>query len=150
MRRLMALLVAPLASGVVYAVAAGVVAAQHLEAWSTRAFVASALDIAFGSAGAIIAAFAMTLLVGMPLADALDRRGRGRARNIVVLGALLGMLPFVAFDLYVVIAELNRHATLATVASLSKDLPRALALAALGASCGAASAWTYWSIMDRR
>ena len=150
MRRLMALLVAPLASGANYAVVAGVVAARYFERWSTRALLASVLDVAFGVVGAIIAAFAMTLLVGMPLADALDRRGRGRMRNIVVLGALLGSLPFVAFDLYVIIVELNRHATSATAAGLLHDLPRAFALAALGASCGAASAWTYWSIMDRR
>ncbi len=150
MRRLMALLVAPLASGAVYAVVAGVVAAQHLETWSTRVLMAWALDIAVGSGGAIIIAFAMTLLFGMPLADALDRRGRGRMRNIVVLGALLGMLPFAAFDLYVAIAELGRRATLATAANLLHDLPRALVLASLGASCGAASAWTYWSIMEQR
>ena len=150
MRRLIALLIAPLASGAVYAIVAGAMAAQHLETPSTRMLVAWGLDIAFGAGAAIIAAFAMTLLVGMPLADALDRRGRGRMRNIVWLGALLGMLPFVVFDLYVVIAELGRHATAATATSLLQDLPRAFALAALGASCGAASAWTYWSIMERR
>jgi hypothetical protein len=150
MRRLMALLVAPLASGAIYALVAGVVAALHLESWSTRAFIATALDIVVGSGVAIVLAFAMTLLLGMPIANALDRRGRGGFGNIVWLGALLGALPFAVFDLYVIFAEMGRHSLAIASASLFKDLPRALTLAALGASCGAASAWTYWSIVLRR
>ena len=150
MRRLMALLLAPLASGAVYAIAAGAVAALHLERLSTRELIAIAIDIAFGSGIAIVAAFTMTLLVGMPLANALDRRGRGNRGNLVWLGALLGALPFVAFDVYVVVAELSRHPASAAVASLFTGLPRAMTLAALGGACGAASAWVYSSIMEQR
>ena len=150
MRHLIALLVAPLASGAVYALVAGVVAVQHLETGSMRPLIATALNIVFGSGIAVIAAFAMTLLVGMPLANALDRRGRGGVRNIIWVGVLLGMLPFIVFDLYVVVAELSRHETAAAAAGLFKDLPRALAFVALGATCGAASAWTYWSIAQRQ
>jgi hypothetical protein len=150
MRRLMALFVAPLASGGIYALAAGVVAALHLESWSTRALIATALDIVVGSGVAMVVAFAMTLLLGMPIANALDRRGRGGCGNIVWLGALLGALPFAVFDLYVIFAELGRHSLALAAATLFKDLPRALTLAALGATCGATSAWTYWSIVLRR
>jgi hypothetical protein len=150
MRRLMALLVAPLASGAVYALAAGVVAALQLQSSATRALIATALQVMVGSGIAIVVAFAMTLLLGMPIANALDRRGRGGFRNIVWLGALLGALPFAVFDLYVIFAEMGRQSASSAASSLLRDVPRALTLAALGAACGAASAWTYWSIVLRR
>ncbi len=92
----------------------------------------------------------MTLFVGLPLAVSFERRGRDGVRDMVLLGAMLGALPFVLFDAYVVFAELDRHPTLAAVSGLFKDLPRALVLATLGASCGAASAWTYRSIVQSR
>jgi hypothetical protein len=150
MRRIVAVLVAPLATGVVYALIHGVLVLFQIESFSGRAVLVTVLDIALWSGVATVAAFAMTLLVGMPLEISLERRGRGDLGDIVRLGAILGALPFVLFDAYVVFAELSHHATIAAASGLLKDLPRALALAGLGASCGTASAWTYWSILHWR
>jgi hypothetical protein len=149
-RRIIAVLLAPLATGVVYALVYGALVLFQIESFSARALLATAPGIAEWSGVATIAAVAMTLLVGLPLAVSLERRGRDSVRDIVLLGAMLGALPFVLFDAYVVFAELDRHPTLAAVSGLFKDLPRALALAGLGASCGTASAWTYWSILHWR
>jgi hypothetical protein len=150
MRRIIAVLVAPLATGVIYALVYGVLLLFQIESFSGRVLLATALAIALWSGVATVAAFAMTLLVGMPLEISLERRGRGDLDDIVWLGAILGALPFVLFDAYVLYTELSRHAAIAAAADLFKDLPRALALAALGASCGGASAWTYWSILHWR
>jgi hypothetical protein len=149
-RRIIAVLVAPLATGVVYALVYGVLFLFQTESFSGSVLLATALAIALWSGVASVAAFAMTLLVGMPLEISFERRGRGDLGDIVRLGAILGALPFVLFDAYVVFTELSHHATIAAATGLFKDLPRALGLAALGASCGGASAWTYWSILHWR
>jgi hypothetical protein len=149
-RRIVAVLVAPLATGVVYALVYGVLLLFQIESFSGRVLLATALAVALWSGIATVVAFPMTLLVGMPLEISLERRGRGDLGDIVRLGAILGALPFVLFDAYVVYIELSRQATIAAATGLFKDLPWALVLAALGASCGGASAWTYWSILHWR
>lgn len=149
-RRMIAVLLAPLATGIVYALIFAVLAVFQTEAFSQGALLATAIDIALWAGVAAVVAFAMTVLVGLPLAISLEKRGRDDLRDMVLLGAMLGALPFVVFDVYVVVGELGRHTTLSAASGVFNDLPRALALAALGVSCGAASGWTYWSIVQWR
>jgi hypothetical protein len=94
------------------------------------------------------AAYVM-MVVAVPLVARLERRGRGDLASIVNLGLLLGALPFVTFDAHIVLYEFA-HDPAEAIPRLMSDLSTATKWVAVGATCGAATAWTYWLLIRRR
>jgi len=89
----------------------------------------------------------VTVAAGGPIAHQFAVRGRGGPVRCVILGAILGALPFLLFDGYVMGTNLllyvnpapNRDTVLAAVR-----------WAGLGAWCGMWSAAAYWAVAIRQ
>ena len=98
--------------------------------------------------------------LGLPLALRLERRGARELRPYLLLGAALGIAPFVLFDMYVVGYELlaaarrglgdSSFGLFAALARQVRAAPRAMAWLVIGGLCGAASAAAYWAAAVRR
>jgi hypothetical protein len=101
-------------------------------------------------------AAAVAVVLGLPLALRLERHGERGPRPYLLLGAALGIAPFVLFDIYVVGYEFFAAARrglgdglLTMIARQSRAVPRALAWLLIGGLCGAASAVAYWAVAVR-
>ncbi len=99
----------------------------------------------------------VAVALGLPLALRLERRGEHELRPFLMLGAALGIAPFVLFDIYVVgyefLAAAHRglgDAMALTVARQFRVAPRAMAWLLVGGLCGAVSAAAYWAVAVRR
>ncbi len=104
-------------------------------------------------------ALVVSLFVGMPLGNRLAKRGRTGPTAFLILGAVLGALPFLLFDAYVVAYEVVRSFRFGLADSfwglgpmmrrLLRDIPVATYWVGLGSWCGAWSAVAYWSVVYR-
>jgi hypothetical protein len=148
MNRLMATLIAPLATPVALAAVFSLLSLWQVVTitdWTPRlAFYGWLMVAVFATPAAYV-----MMVVAVPLAARLERRGRGDLASVVNLGLLLGALPFVVFDAYIVLYEFV-HNPVAAIPRLMGDLSTAAKWVALGATCGAATAWTYWRLTRHR
>ena len=118
--------------------------------WSTIEFQASI---------AIPIASVVSLLGGIPLGNRLVARGRTRPLNFVVLGAILGSVPLLLFEVPQIaggIVQVFRHMTgngTGEIASKTRvpvfGMRFALHWLIVGAWCGAWSALAYWVVVYR-
>ena len=102
-------------------------------------------------------ALILSVVAGVPSARYLAKRRRTRALQFVLLGALIGIVPFLFFDIYVVATALlsaqrnwpNNEflGVRGTSERLIDSLPVALYWLALGSWCGAWSAFAYWLVV---
>jgi hypothetical protein len=98
---------------------------------------------------AVPAVLAVVVIAAVPLARRLQRRGTAGFGSMIHLGVMLGVLPFLFFDGYVVGFELFTTPAEAP-GRLMADLPVALKWATLAALCGAGSAAAYWAVLRPR
>jgi hypothetical protein len=89
----------------------------------------------------------VTLAFGAPYTHRLQELGRATALRVTVTGAILGALPFVLFDGYVIVTNML---LLVRQAYTRDTLETAARWAGLGAWCGSWSALTYWLVAVRR
>jgi hypothetical protein len=141
----------PLAIALAFALVAALPLGRVVGVDATRAGASTWMVAVFASP----VAAAVTLVAGLPLALWLERRGDTAPRHFLALGALLGAVPFLLFDLYVFLYELaaaGRHGpghVVAAARRLLADAPTALAWLALGAWSGGCSALAYWRVALR-
>ena len=88
----------------------------------------------------------ITIAAGGPLAHQLAHRGHRGPLRFILLGAVLGALPFLLFEGYIIGTNLLLYVTPSP--NLNAVL-NALRWAGLGAWCGMWSAWAYWAIAIR-
>jgi hypothetical protein len=106
-------------------------------------------------------ALGAALVLGLPIAGRLERRGRVWAHQFALAGLVLGAVPFLVFDLLVVGQQLYFAATRpeafhaevfgvpATLRRLFRDVPTAAIWLGLGMWCGVCSALAYWVVVYR-
>ena len=88
----------------------------------------------------------VTIAAGGPVAHQLAHRGRRVAARCMLLGAILGALPFLLFEGYI----MGTNLLLYVVPSPNLDtVLNALRWAGLGSWCGMWSAAAYWSVAIR-
>ncbi|MBM3750755.1 MAG: hypothetical protein FJW21_06180 [Acidimicrobiia bacterium] len=92
-------------------------------------------------------AFFVTLAFGAPYVHRLAEIGRATLPRVAVTGALVGALPFLLFDGYIVGMNLL---LLASEPYTREGLITAARWAALGSWCGIWSALSYWMVAIRR
>jgi len=88
----------------------------------------------------------VTLAFGAPFVHRLAEVGRASALRIIVTGAMVGALPFLLFDGYVIGMNLL---LLASEPYTREGLITAARWAALGSWCGMWSALVYWAVAIR-
>lgn len=108
------------------------------------------------SAYAVPVAYFVTLLGAVPAYYWLRRRGSMGLRHFVALGAVLGALPFLLFDVWAVFYELHqvlRHGWSHSVfgagprgARILDDVGIAAAWLGIGLACGLACSVVFWAL----
>ena len=108
---------------------------------------------------AVPIAIVVSAAMGLPVAGYLARRARTRATHFLLAGAIMGVVPFLAFDIFAVVSELlSAHRNWpdneflgvhGTTERLLASLPVAANWLALGAWCGAWSSFAYWLVVHR-
>jgi hypothetical protein len=103
---------------------------------------------------------AVTFLGALPAHLWFRKRGWTSLRYYAILGFVLGVLPLLVFDIFVVVSALWSSLRFgwgdtflgpkAAVRSLLSDIPVAAAFAGVGASCGVAAAAVFWVVAVRR
>jgi hypothetical protein len=108
---------------------------------------------------AVPMALGVILLFALPTYIVSARRGRSSLFYYVVVGLVLGALPFLLFDIYVAAFDLWQAARSgwepeywglrATCMRLLGNIPIAAVWLGMGALCGAAGSIAFWSIAVR-
>jgi hypothetical protein len=108
---------------------------------------------------AIVLAYAVVLLGALPTYLVLRRRRSLRVGDCLLAGAMLGVLPFLLFDLFVAAAEIwqalrsgwtrESFGILATARRLIADVPDALPWLVCGVVSGLASSFVFYRIAVR-
>lgn len=88
----------------------------------------------------------LTIAAGGPLAHQMAHRGHRSLVKCMLLGAVLGALPFLLFDGYIIGTNLLLYVS---PAPNLETVLRAVRWAALGAWCGMWSAAAYWTVAIR-
>lgn len=89
----------------------------------------------------------VTLAAGGPIAHQMSHRGHGGLLKCILLGAVLGALPFLLFDGYIMATDLILYVS---PAPNLETVLTAVRWAALGSWCGMWSAAAYWTVAIRR
>jgi hypothetical protein len=88
----------------------------------------------------------MTVAAGGPIAHQVTHRGHRGAMKCILLGAILGALPFLLFEGYIMGTNLLLYVT---PAPNLDNVKTALRWAGLGSWCGMWSATAYWAVAIR-
>ena len=156
MRRWLGFLIAPLATPLA-------LTAVFLLGWMTQIgwFRGRDLPSVFDSIRwfalpAIVLAYVVVLLGALPSYLVLRRRKSLGVGDCLLAGAILGVLPFLLFDLFVVAAEIwqavrsgwarESFGLLATVRRLIADIPDALPWLLCGVASGVAGSFVFYRI----
>jgi hypothetical protein len=161
MRRwLLGFLVAPLATP-------PTLAALFLLGWTTQVGWFRGKDlpsVVTGTLGftlpAIVLAYAVVLLGALPTYLVLRRRKSLRVGDCLLAGAILGVFPFLLFDLFVAVADIwqalrsgwtrGSFGLVATARRLIADIPDTLPWLVCGVASGLASSFVFYRIAVRR
>ena len=99
----------------------------------------------YGMLSAPIALF-VTVAAGGPIAHQLAHRGHRGPSKCILLGAILGALPFLLFEGYIMGTNLLLYVS---PAPNRENVLTALRWAGLGSWCGICSAAAYWAVAIR-